>query len=247
MTLYFTIPDVRPDWFEPVCHCAEVRSGLPVRVVDQMSDHLKVFGDQLLAARNTPEEGEGMRRFCALGLLRWPMLLEAVRDLPPSDWPICCLDWDILVCEDMRPWLAKFARFDYAITRDKNGLSAGPYLLRDIRPLRTFCSALCAAVENASPAAAWTNDMHAWDKVNSFHNWAVGDMGAITDRQVFDHNLGEESGAHFAMDGDHKKVLFENGHAYFFTQSGTKIETVALHCWSTFKEQIPAFVKQLGV
>ena len=247
MTLYFTIPDARPDWFADVLRCAEKRSGLPVRVVDTMSDRFQFFYDQLLAARNTPEEGPGMRRFCALGLLRWPMLLEAVRDLPESDWPICCLDWDILVCEDLRPWLEKFKLFNYSITKDKNGLPAAPYLLRDIRPLRTFCDALESSILNSSPSAAWNNDMHAWARMNDFHSWSVGDMSVITDGRVLDHNLGEPSSAHFVMDGDHKKVLFENGHAYFFTQDGARVETVALHCWSAFKEKIPDYIKALGV
>ena len=246
MTLYFTIPDAVPDWFAAVFRCAQARSGLPVRVVKGIPDRLKPLGDAILAARQTPAEGPGMRRFCALGLLRWPVLLDAVKDLPASDWPVCCLDWDILVCTDFRPWLARFAQFDYAITRDKHGESAGPYLLRDIRPLRTFCDALQSAVENHSPVSAYTNDMHFWDLIRHLNAWNVGDMSVHQDGSVFDHNYGEDSGR-FTMDGDHKKIVFENGHPYFFDQTGAKIEVVALHAWSSFKQQIPSFMKQLGL
>jgi hypothetical protein len=245
MTIYFTIPDARPVWFTDVLRCAQMRSGLPVRVVDQVPERLQSLRDAIFKALSDQPEG-WMPRFNGIGLFRWPVLLDAVKDLPAPDWPIVPLDWDILVCTDLKPWLARFAQHDYAITRDKHGMSAGPYLLRDIRPLRAFCSTLESIVENHSPIVAFTQDMDTWARVGQCYGWNIGDMSVPQDGQVFDHNLGESSGR-FVMNGDHKKIAFENGHPYFFEEGGAKVEAVALHMWSSLKQRIPEFMTKLGL
>ena len=262
MRIHFTIPDRRPDWFTDVVRCATARSGLPVFVSEGVPERLKALENAILAARRDTEGGPGMRRFMALGILRWPVLLDAVKDLPALEWPVCCLDWDILVCSDLRLWLAKFSDFDYCMTSDKSGNPSAPYLIRDIRPLRAFCSALESAVENQSPSLAWASDMFLWSAVALAHGWKVGDMVKPLDGQTFDNNIGEsagrfvmetgkrsvfENGADVVKEGERKKLQLENGKAYLFEESGARVEAVALHLWDGHKAEIPEFVKGLGL
>lgn len=231
-----------PDFFKDTVRLACARAGLPTVVISDIQPRVgelwfpvKEFiteTEMNLAKRRSPPGP--LHHLNTLSFARW-MVLSRFMSMPHRKWPVVCLDWDTLVFSDLRDYSGPFLGFDFAVTRDDNGLSAAPLLITSPAPLD-------AALDHLVASPDCPNDMAMW--LDIAPKFSVGTMSEVVNGGMFDHQL--PGNPDFERDGERKKIVFDNGVPYFI-RKGERIKAHVMHCWANYKEEIPSLVKQAGL
>jgi len=238
--LIYSLFGEKPAFFEPVLDCACLFSKIPVTVLSTMPDDLEALRFQIEAVKNN-----NLRRMQAYSLLRWIVIYRIVKDWGRDCWPIFFADWDMLICDDLRPMLKMTAAADLCVTKDANGHTSAPYAIQHLEFLRSFCDITLSMIQNSVPALAHLSDMELWQQVAQLCGWKVQSINVVG-AEAFDHNLACWDNQFELVPSDldradtpyRKKIVYDHGKPHFVYQNGTLVKATVIHFWNGFKPLI---------
>lgn len=236
--------------FDDALWCAREFSGVPLHVISETTRGYGVqhdIRDYLPASRlaGLTARMNGLPALNPRSICRWIVLLDFMQRNPHVTWPVFCLDWDVLVFQDLNHAYAPFLNCDFSITAPIEPGStlqrSAAYAVNHSEPLEVLCHMVDDWIASDQPLD-WLNDMSAWSRVADSANWwSVGNLLEVKNGSVFDANLTDPQGMAWGDGG--KKIVWANGRPHFISlQTGRLIKANALHCWGPYKNKTHDFV-----
>lgn len=210
--------------------CAQERAGCPVVVA--MNPPLPDWASEYDWVRKS--------------IWRW-FVLRDLCNTQKITFPIFTCDWDMLIFRNMVKAYEPFLGYEICRSCDGKGAWAEAYGINSQGLLNEFCYFIQYVIMAMPELLKDNGDMHAWDLFTKQQTLKTADLFEIVNNSVFDHNIhcGEER---FVMEGNTKRIHFENGVPYFTRLTdNAPIAANLIHCWGDYKTKTRELVYRAGI